>query len=266
MFVCLSNFRDLFYHTYFFVCYWISLFFQSKLFFFFFTAVIYTACLHVLRASTHSSLYSVFYEDNFNVSKRATVSLARFSYKWIMLAGYRGRGQETSDCRTPPGPDERCPGNPAERSVWVTGPEVTERPSHVCRAGSSTVHSAEWCLQCCTKSVSKMRLSASPVLLDDVAALWSLLATRAFMFGFGLSPVFWSKLITIWHGSCRVEAMGCTCMHLLLPSGQEKRATEDEVVGWHHQLNGHEFYKLRVIVKAGKPGVLQSMSKESDMT
>ena len=23
--------------------------------------------------------------------------------------------------------------------------------------------------------------------------------------------------------------------------GQEKRATEDEIVGWHHQLNGHEF-------------------------
>ena len=23
--------------------------------------------------------------------------------------------------------------------------------------------------------------------------------------------------------------------------GQEKEATEDEMVGWHHQLNGHEF-------------------------
>ena len=23
--------------------------------------------------------------------------------------------------------------------------------------------------------------------------------------------------------------------------GQEKRATEDEMVGWHHQPNGHEF-------------------------
>ena len=23
--------------------------------------------------------------------------------------------------------------------------------------------------------------------------------------------------------------------------GQEKEATEDEIVGWHHQLNGHEF-------------------------
>ena len=90
---------------------------QIFFFFFFFTAVICTACLHVLRASTHSSLYSVFYEDNFNVSKRATVSLAHFSYNWIMLAGYKGRGHETPDCRTPPGPDEKCPGNPAERSV-----------------------------------------------------------------------------------------------------------------------------------------------------
>ena len=26
--------------------------------------------------------------------------------------------------------------------------------------------------------------------------------------------------------------------------GQEKRAIKDEVVGWHHQLNGHEFSKL----------------------
>ena len=23
--------------------------------------------------------------------------------------------------------------------------------------------------------------------------------------------------------------------------GQEKGTTEDEMVGWHHQLNGHEF-------------------------
>ena len=24
----------------------------------------------------------------------------------------------------------------------------------------------------------------------------------------------------------------------------EKGATEDEMVGWHHQLNGHEFYQI----------------------
>ena len=26
---------------------------------------------------------------------------------------------------------------------------------------------------------------------------------------------------------------------------QEKRVTEDEMVGWHHQLNGHEFEQAR---------------------
>ena len=25
--------------------------------------------------------------------------------------------------------------------------------------------------------------------------------------------------------------------------------TEDEIVGWHHQLNGHEFEQIREIVK-----------------
>ena len=32
---------------------------------------------------------------------------------------------------------------------------------------------------------------------------------------------------------------------------EEKGATEDEMVGWHHQLNGHEF-------EQAQPGVLQS--------
>ena len=27
---------------------------------------------------------------------------------------------------------------------------------------------------------------------------------------------------------------------MLAKSGQEKGVTEDEMVGWHHQLNGHE--------------------------
>ena len=26
--------------------------------------------------------------------------------------------------------------------------------------------------------------------------------------------------------------------------GQKKRATEDDMVGWHHQLNGHEFEQI----------------------
>ena len=30
---------------------------------------------------------------------------------------------------------------------------------------------------------------------------------------------------------------------------EEKRVTEDEMVGWHHQLSGHEFGKLQEIVQ-----------------
>ena len=30
---------------------------------------------------------------------------------------------------------------------------------------------------------------------------------------------------------------------------EEKGATEDEMIGWHHQLNGHEFEQLWEIVK-----------------
>ena len=30
---------------------------------------------------------------------------------------------------------------------------------------------------------------------------------------------------------------------------EEKGTTEDETVGWHHQLNGHEFDKLPEMVK-----------------
>ena len=26
-----------------------------------------------------------------------------------------------------------------------------------------------------------------------------------------------------------------------IPGNEEKGKTEDEMVGWHHQLNGHEF-------------------------
>ena len=37
---------------------------------------------------------------------------------------------------------------------------------------------------------------------------------------------------------------------------EEKGRTEDEVVGWHHQLNGHEFEQTRGDSER-KPGVLQ---------
>ena len=42
---------------------------------------------------------------------------------------------------------------------------------------------------------------------------------------------------------------------------KEKRASEDEVVGWHHQLNGLEF-KQTPGDRIGKPGMLQSMGSK----
>ena len=43
---------------------------------------------------------------------------------------------------------------------------------------------------------------------------------------------------------------------------EEKEVTEDEVIGWHHRLNGHEFEQtLGHSEGQGKPGV-----QELDMT
>ena len=33
---------------------------------------------------------------------------------------------------------------------------------------------------------------------------------------------------------------------------EEEEATEDEMVGWHHRLNGHKLSKLREMVKDKK--------------
>ena len=39
--------------------------------------------------------------------------------------------------------------------------------------------------------------------------------------------------------------------------------TEDEMAGWHHRLNGHEFEQtLGDGEKRGKPGVLRSMGSQ----
>ena len=42
---------------------------------------------------------------------------------------------------------------------------------------------------------------------------------------------------------------------------EEKGATEDEMVGWHHWLNGHEFEQT-LGDSEGKPGMLQSMESQ----
>ena len=43
---------------------------------------------------------------------------------------------------------------------------------------------------------------------------------------------------------------------------EEKGTTEDEMIGWHHWLNGHGFEKLQELVMTGRPGVLQSMGSQ----
>ena len=44
---------------------------------------------------------------------------------------------------------------------------------------------------------------------------------------------------------------------------EEKGTTEDEMVGWHHRLTGHEFWvNSRSWWWTGRPGVLQSMGSQ----
>ena len=44
---------------------------------------------------------------------------------------------------------------------------------------------------------------------------------------------------------------------------EEKRVTEDEIVGWHHWLSGHEFEQTQRDSEVLKPGVLQFMEFQS---
>ena len=44
---------------------------------------------------------------------------------------------------------------------------------------------------------------------------------------------------------------------------EEKGMTEDEMVGWYHQLNGHEFEWTGSWWWTGKPGMQQSMGSQS---
>ena len=42
-----------------------------------------------------------------------------------------------------------------------------------------------------------------------------------------------------------------------------RKEIDDEMVGWHHQLDGHEFEQALRVGETGKPGVLQSMGSQS---
>ena len=44
---------------------------------------------------------------------------------------------------------------------------------------------------------------------------------------------------------------------------EEKGTTEDEMVGWHHRFNRHEWANSGRWWRTGKPGMLQSMGSQS---
>ena len=41
-----------------------------------------------------------------------------------------------------------------------------------------------------------------------------------------------------------------------------KEMTEDKMVGWHHQLDGHEFEQAPEVADGQKSGMLQSMGSQ----
>ena len=49
------------------------------------------------------------------------------------------------------------------------------------------------------------------------------------------------KLQYFYHLIGRADSMEKTLMLGKIEGRRTRQATEDEIVGWHHQLNGHEF-------------------------
>lgn len=195
--------------------------------------VIHTCWVNVLWASTHSSLHSVFYDANFNISKRATFALACFSYEWILLTGCRGKGswiiwlQGFSPSWWSVGEETLQKGVPESRECAQVPRWLEDSFSLICGAGSSMVRLAECSLKRYTKPVSKMRFSLPHYCWITWLHCDRLVATIALLFGFCLCPVFWWRLTVTWCDSGEalrgMEATGCTCTHLLLPSKQTPR-------------------------------------------
>ena len=79
------------------------------------------------------------------------------------------------------------------------------------------------------------------------------------------------KLQYIGHLMWRTDSLGKTLM-LEKIEGRRRRWTEGEMVGWHHQLNGHEMSKLQELVmgreawRAAVHGVVKSWTQLSNWT
>ena len=66
------------------------------------------------------------------------------------------------------------------------------------------------------------------------------------------------KLQYFGHLMQRTDLFEKTLMLGKIEGRRRKWMTEDEMVGWHHQLNGHELSKLWEMVRTEKPGELHS--------
>ena len=77
------------------------------------------------------------------------------------------------------------------------------------------------------------------------------------------------KLQYCGHMMQRTDSLGKTLM-LEKIEGRRRRWIEDEMVGWHHQLNGHEMSKLQELVmgreawRAAVHGVVKSWTQLSN--
>ena len=70
------------------------------------------------------------------------------------------------------------------------------------------------------------------------------------------------KLQYFGHLMGRANSLGKTLM-LGKIEGRRRRGRQDEMIGWHHKLNGHESEQtLGDSGRTGKPGVLQSMGSQ----
>ena len=70
------------------------------------------------------------------------------------------------------------------------------------------------------------------------------------------------KLQHLGHLMWRADSFEKTLMLGKIEGGEEKGTTEDEMAGWHHRLNGHEFRYFWVWWYTGRPGMLQSMGSQ----
>ena len=66
-----------------------------------------------------------------------------------------------------------------------------------------------------------------------------------------------AEVLTLWPPDAKSRLIGRDFDVEKDWAQEEKRATKDKMVGWHHQLNGHEFEQT-----PGKSGVLQSMGSQ----